>query len=137
MRISDWSSDVCASDLNLKDYDLSSLKFCASGGAPLPAEVQDKFENITGCKMIEGWGMTETSPAGTQTVYGGKRKRGSCGLPLPGVTIDIVDVDNPLQVLGINQTGEICTTGPNVLKGHRSEERRVGKEGGSTGIYRG
>src|SRR3546814_20021425 len=78
MRISDWSSDVCASDLNLKDYDLSSLKFCASGGAPLPAEVQDKFENITGCKMIKGWGMTETSPAGTQTVYGGKRQRGSC-----------------------------------------------------------
>jgi len=103
---------------NLKDYDLSNLKFCGSGGAPLPAEVQDKFENATGCKMIEGWGMTETSPAGTQTVYGGKRKRGSCGLPLPGVTIDIVDVDNPLQVLGINQTGEICITGPNVMKGY-------------------
>src|SRR3546814_15354335 len=47
-----------------------------------------------------------------------KRKRGSCGLPLPGVTIDIVDVDNPLQVLGINQTGEICITGPNVMKGY-------------------
>src|SRR3546814_20656122 len=60
--------------------------------------------------MIEGWGMTETSPAGTQTVYGGKRQRGSCGLPLPGATIDIVDVDNPLQVLGINQTGQICIT---------------------------
>src|SRR5690606_2998600 len=65
-----------------------------------------------------GWGMTETSPAGTQTVYGGKRKKGSCGLPLPGVTIEIVDVDDPLKVLGVNQTGEICITGPNVMKGY-------------------
>lgn len=103
---------------NLKDYDLSALKFCASGGAPLPVEVQDKFEDVTGHKMIEGWGMTETSPAGTQTVYGGKRKRGSCGLPLPGVTIEIVEVDDPLKVLGVNQTGEICITGPNVMKGY-------------------
>jgi len=103
---------------NLKDYDLSSLKFCASGGAPLPSEVQDKFESVTGHKMIEGWGMTETSPAGTQTVYGGKRKKGSCGLPLPGVTIEIVEVDDPLKVMGVNQTGEICITGPNVMKGY-------------------
>ncbi|MFN3883217.1 MAG: AMP-binding protein [Rhodocyclaceae bacterium] len=103
---------------NLKDYDLSALKFCASGGAPLPAEVQDKFESVTGHKMIEGWGMTETSPAGTQTVYGGVRKRGSCGLPLPGVTIEIVDVDDPLKLLGVNETGEICITGPNVMKGY-------------------
>ncbi|HEX6958577.1 MAG TPA: long-chain fatty acid--CoA ligase [Ferrovibrio sp.] len=103
---------------NLKDYDLSALKFCASGGAPLPAEVQDKFESITGHKMIEGWGMTETSPAGTQTIYGGKRKKGSCGLPLPGIIIEIVDVNDPLKVLGVNQTGEICITGPNVMKGY-------------------
>ena len=103
---------------NLKDYDLSSLKFCASGGAPLPVEVQDKFEHVTGHKMIEGWGMTETSPAGTQTIYGGKRKRGSCGLPLPGVMIEIVDVDDPLKLKGVNETGEICITGPNVMKGY-------------------
>lgn len=103
---------------NIRDYDLSALKFCASGGAPLPVEVQDKFEEITGHKMIEGWGMTETSPAGTQTVYGGKRKRGSCGLPLPGVTIEIVDVDDPLKLKGVNETGEICITGPNVMKGY-------------------
>lgn len=102
----------------LKDYDLSALKFCASGGAPLPVEVQDKFEQVTGHKMIEGWGMTETSPAGTQTIYGGKRKRGSCGLPLPGIMIEIVDVDDPLKLKGVNETGEICITGPNVMKGY-------------------
>ena len=103
---------------NIKDYDLSSLKFCASGGAPLPAEVQDKFEYITGHKMIEGWGMTETSPAGTQTVYGGPRKKGSCGLPLPGLIMEIVDVEDPNKVLGINERGEICISGPNVTKGY-------------------
>lgn len=103
---------------NIKDYDLSALKFCASGGAPLPVEVQDKFEELTGHKMIEGWGMTETSPAGTQTVYGGQRRRGSCGLPLPGITMEIVDVEDPLKVLGIGERGEICIKGPNVMKGY-------------------
>ncbi len=103
---------------NLKDYDLSSLKFCGSGGAPLPVEVQDKFESTTGCKMIEGWGMTETAPAGTQTLLEGKRRRGSCGLPLPGVTMEIVDVDDPLKVLGVGERGEICIKGPNVMKGY-------------------
>ncbi|WP_428247686.1 long-chain-fatty-acid--CoA ligase [Ferrovibrio sp.] len=103
---------------NLKDYDLSSLKFCGSGGAPLPVEVQDKFETTTGCKMIEGWGMTETAPAGTQTLMDGDRRKGSCGLPLPGLIMEIVDVEDPLKVLGINERGEICIRGPNVMKGY-------------------
>jgi len=103
---------------NLKDYDLSSLKFCGSGGAPLPVEVQDKFEQTTGCKMIEGWGMTETAPAGTQTLMDGERRKGSCGLPLPGLIMEIVDVEDPLKVLGVNERGEICIRGPNVMKGY-------------------
>lgn len=103
---------------NLKDYDLSSLKFCGSGGAPLPVEVQDKFEQTTGCKMIEGWGMTETAPAGTQTLMDGDRRKGSCGLPLPGLIMEIVDVEDPLKVLGVNERGEICIRGPNVMKGY-------------------
>ncbi|HYM30735.1 MAG TPA: AMP-binding protein [Candidatus Cybelea sp.] len=106
------------SDPNIAKYDLRSLKYCASGGAPLPVEVQEKFEAMTGCKLVEGWGMTETSAPGLLTPVIGKRKKGSCGVPAPGCVIDIVDVDDPLKVLPLGQTGEICITGPNVMKGY-------------------
>lgn len=102
----------------LDQFDFSSLKFCAAGGAPMPAEVQAKFEKLTGAKIGEGWGMTETSPAGTGTHIRGKRKRGSCGLPLPGVILEVVDVDDPLKLLPRGQIGEICIRGANVMKGY-------------------
>jgi long-chain acyl-CoA synthetase len=98
--------------------DFSSLRMCVSGGAPLPPDVQEKFEKVTGCRLGEGWGMTETAPAGTASHARGQRKRGSCGLPLPGLTMEVVDVDDPLKVLPIGQTGEICVTGANVMKGY-------------------
>jgi len=103
---------------NVRNFDLKSLKYCGSGGAPLPVDVMEKFEGMTGCKLSEGWGMTETSPAGTSQPLVGQRKKGSCGLPLPGVLIEIVDVDDPLKVLGVGDTGEICISGPNVMKGY-------------------
>ncbi|WP_119421309.1 long-chain-fatty-acid--CoA ligase [Desertibaculum subflavum] len=99
-------------------YDLRSLKYCGSGGAPLPVDVLEKFEGMTGCKLSEGWGMTETSPAGTSQPLYGERRKGSCGLPLPGVLIEIVDVDEPTKLLGIGDTGEICISGPNVMQGY-------------------
>jgi len=99
-------------------YNLSSLKYCGSGGAPLPVEIQEKFEAMTGCKLVEGWGMTETSAPGLLTPIYGSRKKGSAGLPAPGCVVDIVDVDDPLKLLPLGQTGEICITGPNVMKGY-------------------
>lgn len=102
----------------IKDFDLSSLKYCASGGAPLPVDVQAKFEALTGAKLREGWGMTETSPAGTATPIEGGGKKGSCGVPLPNVIIEVVDVEDPLKLLAIGQKGEICIRGPNIMKGY-------------------
>ncbi|HUN50133.1 MAG TPA: AMP-binding protein [Candidatus Sulfotelmatobacter sp.] len=99
-------------------YDLSSLKYCGSGGAPLPVEIQERFEGMSGCKLVEGWGMTETCAPGLLTPVIGMRKKGSAGLPAPGCVIDIVDVDEPLKLLPLGQTGEICITGPNVMKGY-------------------
>jgi len=61
------------------NYDLHSLKYCGSGGAPLPVEVGQRYTSITGCPISEGWGMTETSPTGTFTPVRGKNKAGSCG----------------------------------------------------------
>ncbi|MEN3161689.1 AMP-binding protein [Tistrella mobilis] len=103
-----------------RQTDLSALKTCASGGAPLPVEVRDAFERATGIPVLEGWGMTETSPAGTasQARDGYRTPRGSCGLPLPGLILEIVDLNDPDRLLPPGQTGELCIRGPNVMKGY-------------------
>jgi long-chain acyl-CoA synthetase len=98
--------------------DLRSLKFCGSGGAPLPAEVAQRFYDLTGCKLNEGWGMTETSPTGTFTPVHGLRKPGSCGMPVPGVTLALRALDDPSREVGIGEAGELCIAGPNVMKGY-------------------
>ena len=99
-------------------YDLHSLKYCGSGGAPLPLEVAQRFEQVTGCPLSEGWGMTETSPTGTFTPVHGMRKAGSCGIPLPAIEIRMLDVDDPTRYVAIGERGELCIRGPNVMKGY-------------------
>ncbi len=101
----------------LEDYDLSSLKFCISGGAPLPAQVQDTFERLTGCSLVEGYGLTEAGPVCTINPFHNPRP-GSVGLPLPGTLIEITSLDDPDRRLPIGQRGEICITGPQVMKGY-------------------
>ena len=76
----------------VKREDLASLSACSSGGAPLPVEVQRQFQALSGCRLCEGWGMTETSPTGTFTPADGPVKSGSCGVPLPGVELQFADV---------------------------------------------
>jgi long-chain acyl-CoA synthetase len=98
--------------------DLSALRHCSSGGAPLPLEVQQRFQQLTGCPLNEGWGMTETSPTGTFTPTFGRRKPGSCGLPVPQTVIKMVDVNDPSQEMPLGERGEICIRGPNVMKGY-------------------
>ncbi|MZR29314.1 long-chain-fatty-acid--CoA ligase [Sneathiella litorea] len=107
-----------ASHPEIKNYDLSSLKFCASGGAPLPLEVQEKFQKVTGCRLLEGWGMTETSPSGTSTPMTEKRVSGAAGVPLPGIEIRILGVDDKSIIMPTGEIGEISIKGPNVMKGY-------------------
>ncbi len=121
---------------DIAKYDLSSLKFCASGGAPLPAEVQQKFQDVTGCKLVEGWGMTETSPSGTSTPLYGVSKPGSCGIPLPGITIKIFDLDTSTQEMPLGETGEICIKGPNVMKGYWQKPDATAEAFNSQGYFR-
>jgi len=99
-------------------YDLSSLKYCGSGGAPLPLEVAQRFRQATGCPLSEGWGMTETSPTGTFTPVHGARKANSCGIPLPRIEIRMLDIENPSRYVELGQRGELCIRGPNVMKGY-------------------
>ena len=98
--------------------DLSSLKYAASGGAPLPVEVAERFLKLTGLKLGGGWGMTETSPAGTSLPRQWVGKAGSAGLPMPGITMEIVALDDPRRVLGPNEKGEMRIKGPNITKGY-------------------
>ncbi|HZY13039.1 MAG TPA: long-chain fatty acid--CoA ligase [Beijerinckiaceae bacterium] len=102
----------------IEKIDVSSLKWCASGGAPLPLEVQQRFQEITGCRLAEGWGMTETSPTGTFTPPKGAVKPGSCGIPIPGITIKFANVEDPSKYVPYGEKGEMAIGGPNVMKGY-------------------
>ena len=101
-----------------KSTDLSSLKFCISGGAALPIEVKRGFEEISGCALVEGYGLSETSPVATCNPVGGAPIEGSIGLPLPATLISIRDIDTPTRELPIGQDGEICIAGPQVMPGY-------------------
>ena len=102
----------------VENHKLDSLKYCGTGGAPLPLEVNNRFKQLTGCSLNEGWGMTETSPTGTFTPVVGARRPGSCGLPMPGITMRFADVDDPRQYVALGERGEICVSGPNIMKGY-------------------
>ncbi len=102
----------------IKTFDMSSLKFCLSGGAPLPIEVKRSFEELTGCKVIEAYGLSETSPGATFNPFEGPVKSGSIGQPLPGTIVSIRAVDDPAKEMPLGQEGEICIKGPQVMKGY-------------------
>jgi long-chain acyl-CoA synthetase len=102
----------------IEKRDFSSLRYAASGGAALPVEVAERFQKLTGRRLGGGWGMTETSPAGTAMPREWTGKAGSVGLPLPGITMEIVALDDPRRALGPGEKGEIRIKGPNVTKGY-------------------
>ncbi|MFZ6849518.1 long-chain-fatty-acid--CoA ligase [Undibacterium sp. RuRC25W] len=102
----------------ITEFDLTSLKFCNSGGAPLPAQILQKFQTLTSCNLLEGWGMTETSPTGTFTPSTGVRKSGSCGLPTPGISFKFESIDERGTYVALGERGEICVSGANIMKGY-------------------
>jgi long-chain acyl-CoA synthetase len=113
-----------------KELDLKSLKICMSGGAPLPVEVQQQFETLTGATLIEGYGLTETSPTGTICpVDKSVRRVGSCGVPMPGTIVEIRDMENGDRVLppGKENVGEVCIIGPQVMRGYWKKEDETAK----------
>ncbi len=120
---------------DIKKYDLSSLRACMSGGAGLPVEVQKQFEALTGAKLVEGYGLTETSPVAHATPLRGTRKIGKIGLPVPSTEIKIVDIDTGLTVAQ-GEAGEICIRGPQVMKGYWNREDETAKCMDSDGYFR-
>ena len=102
---------------NADQYDLSNLKFCVSGGAPMPVEVMKAFDAKYGVSILEGYGLSETSPVASFNLLGRPRKIGSIGVPLWGVEFRLVDTDGNV-VDETDTPGEIQIKGHNVMKGY-------------------
>jgi long-chain acyl-CoA synthetase len=111
----------------LKGYDLSSVKYCFSGAAPMPVEVLEKFEVLTGGVILEGFGMTETSPVTHINPLTGKRKVGSIGLPISDTECRVVDLKTGEREVPVGEMGEMVVKGPQVMKGYWNDTEETGK----------
>ncbi|MFX1238662.1 MAG: long-chain fatty acid--CoA ligase [Promethearchaeota archaeon] len=105
---------------DFKDYvkNFKSIKLCISGASPMPPEIMKQFEDVTGAKIIEGYGMTETSAAGMCNPIEGKRKYGSVGMVHPNMEIKIVDIEDYNKIMPRCEAGEIMIKGPSIMKGY-------------------
>jgi long-chain acyl-CoA synthetase len=98
--------------------DFTSLRVCISGGAPLPAAVKERFEAATGAKVVEGYGLTESSGVISCNPYDGLSKTGTIGQPIPGTTVVLLDRENPARPAPAGEAGELAFAGPQMMKGY-------------------
>jgi long-chain acyl-CoA synthetase len=120
------------------EYGLDRVRLFNSGGAPCPVEVLEQFERRIGRPLNEGYGLSETSPVTRSTPQLAFRKMGSIGLPLPDTDVKIVDVETGTRELPIGEAGELCISGPQVMKGYWNkpeESADVLRRGGDGRIW--
>ncbi len=110
--------DAITKSPNVEKYDLSSIWVCASGSAPIPVNVMQRFEALTGVKISEGFGMTETSPATHFNPMSGTKKLGSIGPAWPDTDAKIVSLDDGVTEMPLGNEGELVIKGPQVMKGY-------------------
>jgi len=127
----------------LSKYDVTSLRACISGAAGLPVEVQQQFQNLTGARLVEGYGLSEASPVTHANPIFGDNRLGTLGLPWPDTEIKIVDTATGEKVLGVNEEGELCIRGPQIMKGYwnmpteTANTLRPDPEGGAPWLHTG
>ena len=102
----------------LRDHDLHSLRVCVSGAMALPLPVQEQFERASGALLVEGYGLTETSPSTHCNPLSAARRPGTIGLPLPGTRCRVVEQDDPSREVPVGQPGELAVSGPQVFTGY-------------------
>ena len=103
---------------DLGKTDFTSLRACISGGAPLAAELKERFETLTGAVVIEGYGLTESSGVVSCNPYEGRNKVGSIGQPVPGTNVKLVDKEDPSKPAPKGEPGELTFSGPQVMCGY-------------------
>ena len=116
----------------VRKYDLTSIRAAISGAGPLMQEVQERFESITGSKIVEGYGLSEASPVTHANPIFGRRKVGTIGLPWPDTEAMIVDIETGSKPMPLGEAGELVVKGPQVMKGYwnKSEESERTLRGG-------
>jgi long-chain acyl-CoA synthetase len=119
---------------HLERYNLTSIRLCISGAGPLPLSVQERFEALTGARLVEGYGLTEASPVThiNPLRAASRRRQGSIGVPLPDTDAKIVDLENGDRTLPVGEVGEIVIRGPQIMQGYwkrNDETRQVLKDG--------
>ncbi|MET0309565.1 MAG: long-chain fatty acid--CoA ligase [Sphingomonas sp.] len=102
----------------MKPSDFSSLRFCISGGAPLPQQLKESWESITGARVIEGYGLSESSGVVSTNPYQGLNKPGTIGQPIAGTRVRLVDKEDPTRPPPEGEPGEIVVQGPQIMKGY-------------------
>ena len=103
-----------------KNLDFSNLKVTNSGGTALVKATAERWQQMTGCTVVEGYGLTETSPVASTNPYGDKARLGTVGIPVPGTAFKVIDDDGNEMPLG--ERGELCIKGPQVMKGYWQRE---------------
>ena len=103
---------------DLAKHRVRSIRYCLSGSAPLPFEVQRRFEELTGARLVEGYGLSETSPITHENPLSGERRMGSIGVPVPETDQRVVDLETGTRVLGVGEVGELSVRGPQVMLGY-------------------
>ncbi len=127
----------------VRKYDLSSIESCMSGAAPLPPEVQERFQDLTGARLVEGFGLSEASPITHGNPAFGENRIGTIGLPFPDTEVKIVDPDEGVRIVDVGEPGEMCVRGPQVMKAywHRPSETanalRADPAGGEPWLFTG
>ncbi len=106
---------------HLDKYDLTSIKACISGGGPLPVEVKEKFATLTKCKLVEGYGLTESSPVTHCNPLDGENISVSICFPVAGTIGEIIELEDRVSPLPAGEIGEICLRGPQVMKGYLNQ----------------
>jgi len=107
-------------DVKAGKYNLSSIKACISGSAPLMRETKEQFEQLTGGKVFEGYGLSEAPTATHCNPLEGENKTGSIGMPLPDVDVKIISLDDGETEMSQGEIGEIVVHGPQVMKGYHN-----------------
>lgn len=103
---------------DVKKYNLKSIRACMSGAAGLPIEVQKKFQDISGARVIEGYGLSESSPVTHVNPIFGDNRIGTIGVPIPDTDVKLVDVETGTNEVKLGEPGELCVKGPQVMKAY-------------------